>query len=77
MNKGTIKDLYQESLFAVIIPLIEEHVLCTLKIKQLKLRRNLTESEEQAEILTILENLRRQDEHRLIVALRSIGDPGI
>lgn len=52
--------------------LIEEHILCSLKIRQLKLK-GLTNSEQ----IVLLENIRKEDEKRLIEMLRSTDNEGI
>lgn len=69
--------LYQDSIFAKIVPviepLVEEHLLCAMKIKQLE----STKRPDKAELITILENLQKQDEKRMIEAIRSIETEGI
>lgn len=65
---------HQPSIFARLLPLIEEHLLCSMKINQLKASHWGKTKEEK---ITILENLQRQDERRLIEALRSAGNKGI
>lgn len=59
-----------------ILPLVEEHVLCSMKIKQLRTGSVPGVLEEQAartEILTILLSLQQEDEKRMIEELRQIS----
>lgn len=52
--------------------LLEEHILCSLKIKQLKLK-GFGDSDQ----IALLENIRKEDEKRLIEMLRSTDNEGI